>query len=93
MINVNEYFGGNVKSLGFENKQGKFTAGVMVPGEYEFNTSSLELISVISGSLTVKLPGNADFQTFNTGETFIVEANKKFQLQVSEPSSYLCKYE
>ena len=33
MFNVNEYFDGKVKSLGFENKEGAVTIGVMAAGE------------------------------------------------------------
>lgn len=41
MFNVNEYFNGNVKSLGFEDKKGAVTIGVMAAGEYEFELQLL----------------------------------------------------
>jgi uncharacterized protein YaiE (UPF0345 family) len=49
-------------------------------------------MTVTSGALTVKLPGAAEWKVFNAGETFIVEANTKFQLQVATDTSYLCLY-
>ena len=92
MIKLNEYFDGKVKSLALENNEGKSTVGVMEPGEYEFGTSSIEHMTIISGALTVKLPGHSDWKTFKANDTFIVDKNQKFQLKVNEFSAYLCKY-
>ena len=51
MISVNEYFGGNVKSLGYATENGKSTVGVMNEGEYEFSTGSAETMTVIQGKM------------------------------------------
>lgn len=40
MLKVNEYFDGNVKSIGFEQKGDKATVGVMEAGHYQFNTAA-----------------------------------------------------
>lgn len=93
MLKVNEYFDGNVKSIGFKTATLPATVGVMAPGEYEFGTSQKETVTVVSGALTVKLPDAADWQTFNEGDTFIVEADRKFQLKVKVDTAYLCTYE
>lgn len=93
MLKVNEYFDGNVKSIGFKTATLPATVGVMAPGEYEFGTSQKETVTVVSGALTVKLPDAADWQTFNEGDTFIVEADRKFQLKVKIDTAYLCTYE
>lgn len=92
MFKVNEYFEGKVKSLGFTTAEGPATIGVMAPGEYEFGTSSKEYMTVTSGKLTVKLPGSDEWKDFGANETFIVEANQKFQLKVAEDTAYLCLY-
>ncbi|MFY0655727.1 MAG: pyrimidine/purine nucleoside phosphorylase [Neptunomonas phycophila] len=92
MLNVNEYFDGNVKSIGFENSEGKVTAGAMDIGEYEFGTSVKELMKVVSGELIVKLPGATDYVSYPTGTEFSVEANQKFQLKVKQATAYLCFY-
>ena len=92
MLNVNEYFDGTVKSIGFENTEGKVTAGVMAPGEYEFGTSENELMKVVSGELIVKLPGSETFQSFPTGTEFNVAANHSFQLKVEQATAYICIY-
>ena len=92
MFKVNEYFGGKVKSLAFASPAGPATIGVMAPGEYEFGTSTLEIMQVVSGKLTVKLPGKKTWKSYGPGKTFAVPANEKFQLQVAEESAYLCLY-
>lgn len=91
-MQVNEYFDGNVKSIGFENREGRATAGVMAAGEYEFGTSENEWMKVVSGELQVKLPGSESYQPFPSGTSFRVGANVKFQVLVSEPTVYLCFY-
>ncbi|MBE9395830.1 pyrimidine/purine nucleoside phosphorylase [Pontibacterium sp. N1Y112] len=91
-MNVNEYFDGNVKSIGFENSEGRVTAGVMAPGEYEFGTSENELMKVVSGELIVKLPGEEEFNAYPSGTEFKVAANQSFQVKIEQPTAYLCFY-
>ncbi len=93
MIKTNEYFEGKVKSMALENAGGRFTIGVMDIGDYEFGTSTVEYMTVVSGALNVKLPGSDKWRIYPAGETFMVEANQKFQLRVSEQTAYLCRYE
>ncbi len=93
MLKVNEYFDGKVKSIGFQGENLPATVGVMAPGDYEFGTSQKEVMTVVSGQLVVKLPGNETWQTFNAGDAFEVAANSKFQLKVTADTAYLCTYE
>ncbi len=92
MFKVNEYFDGKVKSIAFQGEQLPATVGVMAPGDYEFGTSQREVMTIVSGALTVKLPGASDWQTFGAGSHFEVAANAKFQLQVKQDTAYLCTY-
>ncbi|GGK64318.1 pyrimidine/purine nucleoside phosphorylase [Amphritea balenae] len=92
MLTVNEYFDGAVKSIAFENSEGKVTSGVMAAGDYEFGTSEDELMKVVSGELVVKLPGSDEWQSFVAGTEFNVAANQKFQVKVAQPAAYLCYY-
>lgn len=93
MFKVNEYFDGQVTSIGFQTKTLPATVGVMAPGEYEFNTSEKETMTVVSGALTVKLPGSEEWNTFGQGDSFVVAAGETFQLQVRVDTAYLCTYE
>jgi uncharacterized protein YaiE (UPF0345 family) len=92
MFKVNEYFDGKVKSIAFNSPAGPATVGVMAPGEYEFATSCLEIMQVISGKLAVRLPGKKSWKSFAPGKTFAVPARQKFQVAVAEDSAYLCLY-
>ena len=92
MLDTNEYFDGNVKSIGFKTSTLPATVGVMEIGEYEFGTSEKETMTVVSGALTVMLPNTSEWKTFNQGDNFIVEANEKFQLKVNVATAYLCVY-
>ncbi|MGY5356076.1 pyrimidine/purine nucleoside phosphorylase [Wenyingzhuangia sp. IMCC45467] len=92
MISANEYFDGNVKSLGYVSATGKSTLGVMEAGTYEFSTSLHETMNVIEGEMTVLLPGATDWVTYKAGEAYQIEANQKFQVKVALQTSYLCQY-
>jgi uncharacterized protein YaiE (UPF0345 family) len=92
MFKVNEYFDGTVKSIAFAMAEGPATIGVMAPGEYEFGTSQQELMHVIAGAMSVKLPGSQSWEIVSAGNQFSVPANSKFQLKVMVESAYLCEY-
>ena len=92
MFKTNQYFDGQVASIAFQTETLPATVGVMAPGEYEFGTSQHEIMKVISGALTVKLPGAETWQTFAADETFEVPANASFQLKVAVDTAYLCLY-
>ena len=93
MFKVNEYFEGKVKSIAFTSADGPATAGVMAVGQYEFGTSTKEIMIVTTGILRVKLPGSADWREFKPFDRFEVAANQKFQLEVPVESSYICLYQ
>ncbi len=93
MLTVNEYFSGNVKSIALETRTLPATIGVMAAGEYTFSTDCLELMSVVSGELQVKLPGNAEWKTFVDGQVFEVPANVEFGVKAPIDTAYLCKYD
>ncbi|CEA01463.1 hypothetical protein BN1049_00421 [Pseudomonas saudimassiliensis] len=92
MFNINQYFEGKVASIAFRQPEGAATVGVMAPGEYEFGTGSLEIMHVITGQLTVKLPGSDHWEDFGAGTRFTVPANSRFNLKVEQDTAYLCEY-
>lgn len=92
MFKVHEYFDGKVKSLAFQTAEGPATIGVMAPGDYEFGTSTVEIMTVVSGALTVKLPGSEAWTTYMAGDGLTDAAGLKFQLKVAADAAYLCLY-
>jgi uncharacterized protein YaiE (UPF0345 family) len=92
MIQVNEYFSGNVKSMGLRTATGKATVGVMAAGEYEFGTTSEELMKIVAGKLTVKLPGSSAWKDYADDASFVVPANAKYQVKAAVDTAYICWY-
>ena len=92
MFNTNEYFDGKVKSIAFENEEGKATLGVMAPGEYEFGTATVEYMTVVSGEMKVQLPGETAWKSYKPYETFIVEKDVKFRVKMEVQTAYKCIY-
>jgi len=92
MFQTNEYFEGKVKSVAYENAEGKFTIGVMAVGTYEFGTSSNEEMTVVNGTLEVLLPNETEWKTFAVGTSFDVAKDSKFQVKAIGNTSYLCRY-
>ena len=92
MFKINRYFNDTVVSIAFQGEKLPATIGVMAPGEYEFATSQHETVTVISGLLTVQLPGQPDWQDYRASATFEVPAGQKFRLKVAQDTAYLCTY-
>lgn len=92
MLKVNEYFDGNIKSIAFKTDTLPATVGVMLPGDYVFNTDDKEKMTVVSGTLTIKLAGKNEFSTYTAGDSFNVEANSAFDVKVETETAYLCLY-
>lgn len=92
MFKVNEYFDGQVKSLAFETDQGPATVGVIAPGEYEFSTSSREIMTMVSGRLEALLPGQQEWSAYVEGESFEVASGQSFRVRAGAPAAYRCLY-
>lgn len=92
MFKTNEYFDGKVKSIAFEPAEGPATVGVMAAGEYEFGTSTVEHMTVTSGTMDVMLPGDSDWKTYKAFETFIVPKDIRFKVRMQSDTSYRCLY-
>ena len=84
MLSVNEYFDGKVKSIAFQGETLPATVGVISPGEYEFGTSQKEVMTVVSGALTVQLPGSESWVRYDAGKAFEVAANTSCLLYTSD---------
>lgn len=92
MIDVNEYFDGNVKSLSFKTEALPATVGVMMPGSYIFNTADKEKITIISGMLNIKFSDDDSETLYGAGESFDVAADSAFDVRVETQTAYLCVY-
>jgi purine/pyrimidine-nucleoside phosphorylase len=90
---ANVYFDGKVTSRTVVFLDGsKKTLGVMLPGEYEFNTGDKEVMEIMAGELDVFLPGADGWKTIKGGESFQVPACSKFSLKVKILTDYCCSF-
>lgn len=92
MIKINEYFNGKVKSLSVNNSEGSSTVGVIDKGQYEFGTSTVEIMHIITGELEALLPGQKEWKLFPKGSSFRIEKGLKFSVKAEQPAAYLCEY-
>ncbi|MEN4053062.1 MULTISPECIES: pyrimidine/purine nucleoside phosphorylase [Sulfurimonas] len=89
---ANIYYDGKVTSRTVEFSDGSVKSlGIMLPGEYTFNTADKEIMEMMSGELEIRLPGE-EWKTLSTPETFEVPANSSFDLKIKTPTDYCCSY-
>ena len=91
---ANIYFDGNVTSRNFIDENGvKKSLGVMMPGEYTFNTESAEHMEILSGKVEILITmGDSNWETISEGDYFEVPANCSFDIKVLEITDYCCTY-
>jgi len=90
---ANIYFDGNVASRTVVFPDGsRKTLGIMLPGEYEFNTDQKEIMEILSGDLDISLPGEDGWKTIGGGGSFEVPAKSRFGLKVKTITDYCCSF-
>ncbi len=90
---ANIYFGGQVTSRSIIFADGSTKSlGIMLPGEYEFNTDVREIMEILAGELEVLLPGEETWRLVQSGESFEVPAQAKFGLKIKATTDYCCSY-
>lgn len=90
----NVYFDGKVVSHTIMTADGaKKTLGVIMPGEYHFDTVAPERMEIISGSCQVVISGTNESDTYEKGTSFDVPADSGFTITVSSrPCHYVCSF-
>ena len=87
------YFDGKVTSRAVLFEDGtKKTLGMMLAGDYEFNTEAAEIMEMLGGEMNVLIAGGADWKTYQEGDSFEVPANSSFKLKVPAIADYCCSY-
>ena len=90
---ANVYFDGKVTSRKVIFADGsEKTLGIMLPGEYVFNTDVEELMEVTAGKMDVLLPGQSEWKTVTEGDSFVVPGKAKFEVRIVEVTDYCCSY-
>ena len=87
---ANVYFDGKVTSRTVVFADGsKKTLGIMLPGEYTFNTDAAERMEILAGECLVTIKDKTEVKTYGAGTYFDVPANSGFTIEVK---SGLCEY-
>jgi len=90
---ANVYFDGQVTSRTVLFADGtRRTLGVMLPGDYEFNTAAPEVMEVLAGEMEVLLPGKTEWEVYRAGESYAIPANSSFKLHIVGVADYCCSY-
>ncbi len=90
---ANIYFDGRVTSRTVEFADGTTkTLGIMLPGDYKFNTGKAEIMEIQSGALTYCLAGETQWHEIKGGQAFNVPGNSSFSLKVTQITDYICSF-
>ena len=90
---ANIYFEWNVISRNIFLEDGsRKTLVVMLPGKYEFETNTRELMEIISGKLNLKLQNFESWKLIKKGMNFNVPKKSSFKVNVFELVNYTCSY-
>ena len=90
---ANVYFDGKVTSRTIVFADGSTkTLGIMLPGEYEFNTDAPEIMEILAGDLEVLIPGVEGWQTITGGQSFDVPGKSKFNIKIKTITDYCCSF-
>jgi len=91
--NANVYFDGGVTSrtIKFSNGEVK-TLGIMLPGQYTFNTGKKEIMEIQSGDVDVLQSGETEWKNYKAGSSFDVQANSSFQIKANAVTDYCCSF-
>ncbi len=70
----------------------KKTVGVIFPSSLKFNTSTPEIMEIISGKCRVRLANQAQWTTYESGQSFNVAGETYFDIETLETLDYICHF-
>ena len=68
------------------------SVGVIFPSVLTFSTREAERMEITAGTCRVRLPGDADWRVYRTGDNFSIPANTSFDIEPLETLHYVCHY-
>ncbi|CUH95267.1 hypothetical protein P22_1337 [Propionispora sp. 2/2-37] len=90
---ANIYFDGKVTSRTVLLANGeRKTLGMILKGQYTFETSDKEHMELLAGRLDVLLPNQKEWISVEAGQTFEIPAHSKFDIVARELTDYCCSY-
>ncbi len=68
------------------------TIGVIFPSSLVFNTGAPEIMEIVGGVCRVKPAGEAEWKTYEAGQSFSVPGNSSFEIETLELLDYICHF-
>lgn len=92
-LKANIYFEGKVTSRTLVFPDGiKKTLGVMLPGEYHFNTDAPELMEITQGTVEYRLNEADAWIKVEMGGQFNVPGSSAFDIRALDVADYCCSF-
>lgn len=93
LAKANIYFEGKVISHTVITSEGeRKTLGVILPGEYKFDTGVPERMDISHGSCEIKISDAAVWTTVTAGSGFDVPGKSHFVIRVTDSCQYICSF-
>lgn len=93
VIEANVYFDGKVSSRTILFPDGsKKTLGILLPGEYHFNTDAPEHMKITEGVAEYRLSENDDWIRVKPHGEFNVPGNSSFDIRALDIVDYCCSF-
>ena len=90
---ANIYFDGKcISRLVLFHDGSRATLGVLFPSKLNFDTKRRETMEIVAGVCRVRMSGSDKWDTYAAGERFVVSENSSFEIEVQEPTEYVCHY-
>ena len=93
VIEANIYFDGKVTSRTILFPDGtKKTLGILLPGEYHFNTEAPEHMLITQGTAEYRLNENDEWKKVSDGAEFNIPGDSSFDIRAIEVTDYCCSF-
>ncbi|MCC6716209.1 MAG: pyrimidine/purine nucleoside phosphorylase [Gammaproteobacteria bacterium] len=68
------------------------TIGVIFPSTLTFNTGAPEIMELVAGRCRVRRAGQAEWTTYEGGQSFSVPGNSSFDIETLQTLDYVCHF-
>ena len=70
----------------------KKSVGVILPSSLVFNTGVPEIMEITAGKCRARIKGEADWTSYEAGQSFNVPGNSSFEIEATEAVDYVCHF-
>jgi uncharacterized protein YaiE (UPF0345 family) len=90
---ANIYFDGKCVSHAIVFPDGtKKSIGVIFPSSLTFNTGAPEIMELNAGKCRIRVKGETEWKTYESGQSFNVPGNSSFDIETVETLDYVCHF-